>query len=251
MTPNEPGYPVPVSPETPAPAPPTPRWPFWSYRDVFFFVGLIFPSFVIALILVQAVARFIPFGRGFDELLMQLVLYILIFGGLYAIFRLRYEQPFWRSLGWGPPFRWANLSFLGGPLLAFANGYLGYAIRVPEIQNPFQQMLLDRPSIVLFAIFAVIIGPLCEELAFRGFLMPLLVRDLGAGAGVLVTALIFGAIHAPEYQYSWKHAALICLAGVVFGWVRYRTGSTAASTFMHSSYNLTQLAAFLAQSRTI
>jgi membrane protease YdiL (CAAX protease family) len=39
---------------------------------------------------------------------------------------------------------------------------------------------------------------------------------------------------------------LISIVGVVLGWVRYDTGSTAGSTFMHSTFNLTQLAAFLA-----
>ena len=60
---------------------------------------------------------------------------------------------------------------------------------------------------------------------------------------------MFGLLHLPEYEKSWKHGLLIATAGAIFGWVRYRTGSTAAATFMHSSYNLTQLAAFLAQTR--
>jgi membrane protease YdiL (CAAX protease family) len=174
-----------------------------------------------------------------------------VFSALYALLRLRYQQPFWRSLGWGPPFRGANLAFIGGPPLALGIGYVGYLIRTPEIQMPFKQMLEDRPTLVLFSILAVVVGPLCEELAFRGFLMPLVIRSMGAVAGIVITGLLFGSLHAAEYQWSWKHVLLISTAGTTFGWVRHKTGSTAASTFMHSSYNLTQLAAFLAQSRAL
>ena len=56
----------------------------------------------------------------------------------------------------------------------------------------------------------------------------------------------FGGLHAPEYQWSWRHVLLISTVGGVLGWVRHKTGSTAGSAFMHATYNLTQLAGFLA-----
>src|SRR5213079_893775 len=98
--------------------------------------------------------------------------------------------------------------------------------RTPIIKLPFEQMLTNRPTIALFAVFVVVVGPLCEELAFRGFLMPLLIRSMGAVAGILITGLLFGSLHAAEYQWSWKHVLLISTAGTTFGWVRYKTGST-------------------------
>ena len=112
-------------------------------------------------------------------------------------------------------------------------------------------MLQNRPTVVLFAIFVVILGPLCEELAFRGFLMPLLMRSFGPATGIIATGFLFGSLHGPEYGWHWQQAVLISVAGMVFGWVRFRTGSTAAAVAMHSTYNLTQLAAFLAQNRTV
>ena len=227
------------------------RWPFWGYQDLLVFISLAFPTLLLSALIVKAATRFVNAGTPLKELLVQIVWYVLVFSALYALLRLRYQQPFWRSLGWGPPFRGANLAFIGGPPLALGIGYVGYLIHTPEIQMPFKQMLEDRPTLVLFSILAVVVGPLCEELAFRGFLMPLLIRSMGAMAGIVITGLLFGSLHAAEYQWSWKHVLLISTAGVTFGWVRYKTGSTAASTFMHSSYNLTQLAAFLAQSRAL
>jgi len=183
--------------------------------------------------------------------LAQLIAYGIIFGSLYALLHLRYGQPFWRSLGWTFPVAAVVASFLAGPLLAVTLGLLGNVLRTPETPLPFRQMLQDRPTVVLFSISVVIIGPLCEELAFRGFLMPLLVRSFGPLTGIAVTGFLFGSLHGPEYGWHWQQALLISVAGMVFGWVRFRSGSTAAALAMHSTYNLTQLAVFLAQNRTV
>jgi membrane protease YdiL (CAAX protease family) len=92
---------------------------------------------------------------------------------------------------------------------------------------------------ILVGIFAVTLGPLCEELAFRGFLQPLLVRSVGAALGIFLTSVPFGLLHLQEYSWSWRHALLITLAGCAFGVVRYRTRSTAVAAVMHAAYNST------------
>jgi membrane protease YdiL (CAAX protease family) len=249
MTPIDP---QPESSPAPSPPPTSLPPPFWDYQDLGLFISLCFPSLLISILLLRALSGVIPYGKPFQGLLAQLLWYALVFSSLYALLRLRYRQPFWRSLGWKMlSFSTTAMCFVAGPFLAVAIGYLGYILRTPEISLPFQQMLDNRPTVLLFSIFVVILGPLCEELAFRGFLLPLFVRSLGAAAGVILTGLLFGCLHAPEYSWSWRHVLLVSLAGCVFGWVRYQTGSTAAATYMHSTYNLTQFAAFVAQSRTI
>jgi hypothetical protein len=39
--------------------------------------------------------------------------------------------------------------------------------------------------------------------------------------------------------------------GCVFGWAKHKAHSTAAAAFMHSTFNLTQFAAFLWHARTV
>ncbi len=252
MTPFDP-QPQAPSPESPFPQSPapSPQPPFWTYLDLGFFLSLLLPSLFIAALIVKAFSRVIPFGKPFQALLAQLLAYALIFTSLYLLLHLRYGQSFWKSLGWTFPVSAVVASFLAGPLLAITVGLLGNVLRTPEIPLPFQQMLENRPTLILFAIFVVILGPLCEELAFRGFLMPLLVRSFGPATGIIVTGLLFGSLHGPEYGWHWQHAVLISVAGMVFGWVRFRTGSTAAAVAIHSTYNLTQFAAFLVQNRTV
>lgn len=211
------------------------------------FLAFAFPALIIAATVVRVIPGARTYGTAFQGLLAQLIWYLLVFGVLYLMLRTRYDRPFWRSLGWHFPFRGMAVTLFGGPLLAFGIGYVGYILRTPNVPTPFGQMIANRPTFVLFAIFVVIIGPLCEELAFRGFLMPLLIRSFGAAAGIIVTGALFGFLHAPEYAWSWRHVLLITSAGCAFGYVRYKSGSTAASTCMHSAYNLTQFAAFLGQ----
>jgi uncharacterized protein len=233
-------------------APPTTHGPFFDYADLFFFIGLCVPCIFIALLLVRAAKFFAPMPTSVQLLLVQSLWYVLAFGSLTALFRLRYRRPFWRSLGWRPlSFAAAIGALLGGPLLALSVGLLGSALRTPEIDLPFEQMLGSPGTIVLLGMVVVIFGPVAEELAFRGFLMPLLMRSLGTVAGIVLTGVIFGSSHGYEYQWSWRHMLLISAAGCVFGWVRYKTQSTLASAFMHSTFNLTQFAAFLVQARSL
>jgi len=248
MTPNDPEQFDQSAPFPPAPVAPPARWPFWDYFDLFFVISIFLPSLFVAALLVRTISGFIP-GKPLQGLIAQLIAYALIFGALYAILHLRYRRPFWRSLGWRVDPRVAIACLFAGPPLALAIGWLGFVLRAPELETPFQEMLQNRATLFLFAVFVVIIGPLCEELFFRGFLMPLLMRSCGTPAGIVLTGVLFGSLHGPEYSWSWRHILLVAAAGTVFGWVRFRTGSTASAVFMHSTYNMMQLAAFLIQTR--
>jgi membrane protease YdiL (CAAX protease family) len=233
---------------TPAPSPLS-REPFWDYSDFLLFVLLLASSLAVSLLVSVAFTRLnIPLRL----LLAQTLWYGLAFGALKALLLFRYRRPFWQSLGWRPiSFSAAAGAILAGPMLLIAIGLLGSALRTPQIETPFEQMLGSRGTIVLFGILAVILGPVAEELAFRGFLMPLLIRSLGAAGGIVLTGIIFGSIHGYEYQWSWQYMLLISLVGCVFGWARYKTQSTLASALMHSTFNLTQFAALVWQSRSI
>ncbi len=256
MTPIEPssepsGNPLDLSP-SPAPPIPCPRSPFFDYSDFFFFLGLALASILVAVLLVRAARILIPISMPVQLLLVQSAWYFLAFGSLAALFRIRYDRPFWRSLGWRPvAFSVMSGAVLAGPVLALGVGVLGSALRTPNIELPFEQMLSSRATVILLGLVVVILGPFAEELAFRGFLMPLLIRSLGAAAGIVLAGVIFGSIHGYEYRWSWQYMALISLVGCVLGWAKYKTQSTVTSACMHATFNLTQFVAFLAQSRAL
>jgi membrane protease YdiL (CAAX protease family) len=177
----------------------------------------------------------------------QFLGYVFLFSMLLLIFRLEYDRPFWASLAWTRtrlPWLWMAVA---GISAAYVVAAISSLFQMPGGSNPLMDMLRDRMSLILMAIFGIAVAPLCEELAFRGFLQPLLVRSLGAIPGILLAAIPFGLLHFQEYGRSWRHVVLISLAGALFGWMRHATGSTMASTVMHAAYNSLGFVALFAQ----
>lgn len=252
--PDWPGLPEPAPDAEPLPPPPPERVPFWGYGDLFVFLGLAVAGQIAGVLLVQAfvlVSRQQVQSEVLKLLPAQFLGYVFLFVCVRLMFRAQYGRPFWQSLGWIAP-KFTTGAILGyGVALAFLIGALSVALKTPETPTPMTKMLADRMSVMLVAFFGVTFGPLCEELIFRGFLQPLLVRSLGVGAGIVVAAVPFGLLHLPEYGNSWQHGVLITLTGAAFGWMRHRTGSTRASTIMHAAYNGTFFLALLAQRKDL
>jgi uncharacterized protein len=255
MTPDQPFQPLGLPPEPPPHAEASApvdhdRYPFWRYADVALFAGLLVASALISILVVPLVFFWFHIqvqSKVTEAIIMQALLYLLGFSGLALLLHLQYQRPFWRSLGW-INFRlpvW--MVVLGGIATAFGVGAISILLQTPNTNNRMTEMMQDPHALVPVAIFAITLGPLAEELGFRGFLQPLLVRSLGPLPGVVAAAIPFGLLHFQEYGNSWRHALLISLAGAAFGWMRYRTGSTQASTLMHASYNALEFVGFLAQ----
>jgi membrane protease YdiL (CAAX protease family) len=243
----------PVAPEPEGALPPEPeRYPFWGYSELALFAGMLIASAVAAMTLVSlglSVLHVQVQSKVAVALAVQSLIYAMAFAALALLFRVQYQRPFWRSLGWTgfrvPPL----LVVICGVLTAFGVAAVSVLLRTPTTSNRITEMLADPKAMVPVAIFGLTLAPLAEELAFRGFLQPLLVRSLGPVPGVLAAAIPFGLLHFQEYGNSWRHALLISLAGAAFGWMRHHTGSTMASTLMHASYNALEFFAFFTQQK--
>ena len=86
---------------------------------------------------------------------------------------------------------------------------------------------------VVFAILAMSIGPIVEEIIFRGMLLgSLLKREMAPWLAVLTSALAFSIFH-----FEPKRILILLVAGLVLAAVRLRTGSTGASAIAHAVNN--------------
>jgi len=241
---------IPESEVPELPAPVQERDPFWGYADLAMFLGLTLPCLAAGWAFVKAIMwllRLHPAVKVAELLADQLVFYVLLFFALSTILRLQYGRPFWRSLGWVETRLPAMTIALLGVLTAVAVALTSVLLRVPEAPNPMTEMMSDPRALIPMGIFGVTIAPLFEELAFRGFLQPLLVRTLGVLAGIGFSAAAFGLLHFQEYGNSWRHAVVISLAGAAFGCMRHVTRSTKASVIMHAAYNGFLFVALVAQ----
>jgi membrane protease YdiL (CAAX protease family) len=84
---------------------------------------------------------------------------------------------------------------------------------------------LDR-ALVLGVV--VVLGPLVEELVFRGFLFAAFDRSLSRPWVVLATALLFAAYHLDPLQ-----SLAVLPLGLVLGWLRSATGGIWAGLTLH------------------
>jgi membrane protease YdiL (CAAX protease family) len=216
---------------------------FWSYEDLALLLSALLPCYVGAYMLVRISGATSKEGQ---TLIFQGSLFALLLGALYLLVAWRYHKPFWRSLGWVRPVRGAWWSVVGGPLLAVTVSILGVVLRAPVVSDPVKDLITGRLSLFTVMAFAVVFGPIYEELLFRGFLLPLLAKTFGAAGGIVLSTIPFALLHGPQNQWAWQQVTMVGIAGLAFGFVRYRTGSTAASTILHSCFNLTQFVAFLA-----
>jgi membrane protease YdiL (CAAX protease family) len=252
--PELPGLPdEPPSEPSTAQLPPE-RHPFWGYTDLFVFIGLAVVSLAAGEIVVRVLLLLFHLNVQNDVVKLlpaQFLGYLFLFLLVRLMFQAKYGRPFWTSLGWTNARLKTSAIVAYGVLLAIAVGLLSVLLKTPEVPTPMSKLLADRTSVILVAFFGVTLGPLCEELIFRGFLQPLLVRSLSAMPGILLASVPFGLLHLQEYGYTWQPGLLIMLAGAAFGWMRHRTGSTKASTIMHAAYNGTFFLALLAQRKDL
>ena len=237
--------PFPVEVLSPLPTPPPPRDPVWSGWDVLQIAGLtLLTLFVLQLVTVIAAERLVYPRAGFFEvaqkpwlaLLSELLTYLAVAIFMVLLVEGKYHVRFWQAIRWNWPGRSVGRLLLLGVVLLFALNLLERFLPTPK-STPFEQFFARPLDAYLTSVFAVTLGPLMEELFFRGFFYPVLERRVGVLAAIVLTALPFGLMHLPQYGYAWGAALIIFLVGVVLTAVRAVTNSVAASFLVHVGYN--------------
>jgi membrane protease YdiL (CAAX protease family) len=87
-------------------------------------------------------------------------------------------------------------------------------------------------ALALRILSVALIYPVAEEFFFRGFLLGLITRRAGALAGIVVTALLFAALHGLQSPFSLG-ALQVFSDGLFFAFVRLRTGSLLLPAAFH------------------
>ncbi len=91
-------------------------------------------------------------------------------------------------------------------------------IALPDFMEDTFMELSDEP---LAVVAMAVLAPIVEEMMFRGAIQGYLMRRCSnAWTGIIITAIIFGAIHMNPQQVVYA-----TLLGIIFGWIYYRTRS--------------------------
>jgi membrane protease YdiL (CAAX protease family) len=186
--------------------------------------------------------------------------YALLFLFLYMTLAVLRGLPFWRSLGWkklnadpaaGKGHPW--MYFISGCGLAIFVAIASSGVKDAE-HTPIQELFKNRTGAMLLMAMAVFVAPLVEETVFRGYLYPLFASKIsglaekfgidslaairvGTAAGIFITGVLFGLMHAPQLGWTWGLVSLLILVGVIFTFARAHTGTVVASFLLHLGYN--------------
>lgn len=89
-------------------------------------------------------------------------------------------------------------------------------------------------SVLALGLSNVIVGPVTEELVYRGILLPSLASWLGLPAAIVVSSFAFGA-----YHFSWEELPALTLLGLLLAACTVKSrGNLLAPTLAHMVYNL-------------
>jgi len=107
---------------------------------------------------------------------------------------------------------------------------------VDRFQTDIYQAAKGASLLPLFLVAITVFIPITEESLFRGFLFRgWLMSPRYAWHVIVLTAGIFAVIHV---QYDWFLIAQVFAFGLLFGWIRWASGSTLLTILLHGLVNL-------------
>ena len=240
--------------------------PHIGHALLFFVVAWLSLSLCVLVVLAAAHLRTEEQMKAHQGLAMlgQAASYVLTLAVAWMLFPRLWERSFPRGIEWNAlaAKRWWYWIMLVG---ACMSGLAQFALRfVAEPKtSPLDQVLRTTHGAWLMTGFGVLLAPVTEEIAFRGFLLPALaiaydwlaMERTPSGLqkwqsssmhsrAALIFASIFSSIpfalmHAGQLQHAWGALGILYAVSLVLSFVRVRTNSVAAGVLMHATYNLT------------
>ena len=107
---------------------------------------------------------------------------------------------------------------------------------VPAVQTDMFTSARADGWLLPLLLAIVVVGPIGEEVMFRGFLFRGWVRLEPHGVfAVIVITQLWAAMHV---QYDWYGMSQVFLNGLVLAWMRWRSSSTTLTIVLHVLINL-------------
>lgn len=194
----------------------------------------------------------IPLGRHWlgqsDMTAAAVIVTLLISASVIVHFARRWWPERWAE--GAPP----GLGFTSTPHIAFYVAALAAGVMMPIVGGMLTQWLAHghevsqdikqlgaNTSMALrlpLALLVISLGPLVEELLFRGVLLSAVARYTGNGAAIVLSSLLFACVHLPDLSFLWYALPNLALLGLILGWLRVQSGSIWPAVVAHGMNNL-------------
>src|ERR1700678_2819277 len=138
--------------------------------------------------------------------------YLIAGGIVWAIFTYLWRKPFAEGLHWNFSVvrrRWVSL-LVGGVVLSLAVQLLSNFLPIPKTL-PIDDFFRTPADVWMVALFGTFLAPVCEELAFRGFLLPSLASawDWLRGLRPMSEEGLVASDIGAQYDPHWSIPALL------------------------------------------
>ena len=91
-------------------------------------------------------------------------------------------------------------------------------------------------DIAFLFLSVAIVTPIAEELFFRGYVLDAINRKHGDWTAIIWSAMLFGLVHVDPFTMGQAF-----MGGIIYGWIRMRTGSLLPSIACHMKWNMLAL----------
>ena len=98
-----------------------------------------------------------------------------------------------------------------------------------EVITALEEM--SQVSAIITAFSVSILTPILEELLFRGFILGMFLKCYNNNVAIFFSALLFAIVHEPVA------IGMAFGGGLIYGWLRVRTGSIIPSMIAHMIWN--------------
>lgn len=230
------------------------RWNIWDVARVV----ILFLFFGYMLILIEScLTRIVPLLRNesfrvianssiLDGLTIVFILYFTVaqYGEKLAALGISLKN-FTKNVFYGLVGYVAMVPVLVAILIATAV-FTNLIKYVPEKQLVVELFLKEKDAgfLIYTSLFAAIAGPLVEELFFRGFMYNACKKYMNKVFAMLITAVLFAALHAHPVGFL-----PIMTLGILLAYLYEKTGTLVSSVTVHVMHNLTMVGfVFLAKS---
>ena len=183
--------------------------------------------------------------------------YLLLQAGAYAAVALGALAANWVMLRFVDRGSWSYVGLARRNLAArrvaagFAAGAIAIAMPCALLiavgwlaVSASEARMFSPPAEAALALLVLVPAALAEELMMRGYLLSALADALGRWWALLGTSVLFAVLHVRNPGMTSEALAVVALAGVFLGAVRYATSSLYAAWAAHLAWNVALGVAF-------
>jgi uncharacterized protein len=121
---------------------------------------------------------------------------------------------------------------LGLLYLPILDAFGGNSDEVDDAARELTERADSAVGVLALVVTVVLLAPVAEEVFFRGLMQRAVQRRAGAAAGIIISGLVFGAIHFQLLQLP-----VLAALGFILAYMTWKTGRLGPAIFTHMAFN--------------